>query len=104
MVEISPQELHQRRPIEPFLIIDVREPWEYALCHIDGSQLIPLETLPNRQQEFARDTRTVVVCHHGMRSRYAAEYLQSCGFLQVLNLTGGIHRWAADIDVSMPQY
>lgn len=104
MAEISPRELHRRRSLEPVLIIDVREPWEYALCHLEGSRLIPLDSLPEHQHEITHPALTVVLCHHGMRSHYAAEYLRSCGFPQVLNLTGGIHRWAVDVDASMPQY
>jgi rhodanese-related sulfurtransferase len=104
MTEISPRELHARREVDPLVIVDVREPWEYSHCHIDGSTLIPLETLPAQQARLARDAVTVLVCHHGMRSHYAAEYLRSCGFAQVLNLTGGIHRWATDVDPLMPQY
>jgi rhodanese-related sulfurtransferase len=104
MVEITPVELAARRACEPIAIIDVREPWEYALCAIEGSTLIPLETLPAAAPTLARDAITVMVCHHGMRSHYAAEYLRSLGFPEILNLTGGIHRWASDVETSMRQY
>ena len=104
MAEITPVELATRCAREPIAIIDVREPWEYALCAIEGSTLIPLNTLANHAPKLSREAITVMVCHHGMRSHYAAEYLRSLGFPQVLNLTGGIHQWASDVEPSMPQY
>lgn len=104
MAEITPEELAKRRVREPIAIIDVREPWEFALCAIAGSILIPLDTLAEQAPALAREATTVMVCHHGMRSHYAAEYLKSLGFPEILNLTGGIHRWATDIEPSMPQY
>lgn len=104
MTEISPRELRARLSQEPVAIIDVREPWEYSHCHIEGSTLIPLDCLPTQHASLSPSALTVMVCHHGMRSRAAAEYLRSLGFTQVLNLTGGIHRWAMEVDPSMPQY
>ncbi len=104
MTEIVPAKLQALRSNEPIVIVDVREPWEYAHCHIEGSQLIPLDTLPARYAELSPTALTVMVCHHGMRSHYAADFLRGCGFERVLNLSGGIHRWACEVEPAMPQY
>jgi len=102
--EISPRELSDRLAQEPILVLDVREPWEFALCAIVGSRLVPLQSLPDELGELDPDQTIVTVCHHGMRSHHAAEYLRRNGFRDVLNLSGGIHRWAEELDPSMAQY
>lgn len=104
MTDISPLELQARRRQEPVVIVDVREPWEYAHCHIDGAVLIPLQTLPEASPSLSRSALTVMVCHHGMRSAAAADYLRDAGFEQVLNLSGGIDRWSRDVDPTVPRY
>jgi len=104
MSEITPRELHALRRREPIVVIDVREPWEYAICQIGGSLSIPLASLPERAGQLAPDALTVLVCHHGMRSLAAVDYLRGLGFTRVLNLTGGIQRWSEDVDPAMPQY
>lgn len=104
MTDISPLELETRRLQEPVVIVDVREPWEYQRCHIEGSVLVPLQTLPDEYPALARGALTVMVCHHGLRSAAAADYLRGCGFERVLNLTGGIDRWSLDVDPAMPRY
>jgi rhodanese-related sulfurtransferase len=104
MSEISPRELSERLAQEPILVLDVREPWEFALCAIAGSRLVPLQSLPDELGELDPTQTIVTVCHHGMRSHHAAEYLRRNGFPDVLNLSGGIHRWAEDLDPTMVQY
>jgi|TARA_B100001750_G_C15506024_1_gene600384 rhodanese-related sulfurtransferase len=86
------------------LILDVREYWEYDICHIDGSLNIPMGQIINRLNEIEKDKTLIVVCHHGIRSRAVGEYLSNNGFLEVLNLTGGIDRWSKEIDEGMPRY
>jgi len=78
---------------EPMLL-DVREPWEYALCHIAGSLLMPMRTLPTRLNELDAAADIVVICHHGVRSMNAAYFLAQQGFERVANITGGIDAWA----------
>jgi rhodanese-related sulfurtransferase len=85
-------------------LLDVREPWEYELCRIDGSRLIPLSQLPARLAELEPDRPTVVICHHGVRSLRAAAYLEHCGFPDVVNLSGGIDAWARTVDQAMAVY
>lgn len=86
------------------LLLDVREPWEFALCHLDGSRLVPMRTVPQVAGEFDASADIVVVCHHGVRSRQVALFLEQQGFTSVFNLEGGVHAWADEVDPSMPTY
>lgn len=86
------------------LLLDVREPWEYALCQIADSQLLPLQELPQRCNELSGERAIVVICHHGMRSQQAAHFLEDAGFARLYNLSGGIAAWAAQVDPAMPRY
>ncbi|HQZ44481.1 MAG TPA: rhodanese-like domain-containing protein [Usitatibacteraceae bacterium] len=88
----------------PALLLDVREAWEYELCRLDGSRLIPLSQLPARIGELDQSRTTVVICHHGVRSLRAAAYLEHCGFDDVVNLSGGIDAWARTVDRGMAVY
>ncbi len=85
-------------------LIDVREPNEYELCHIEGSRLVPLGQIPNRIHEFNPDDEYVFYCHIGERSGLVVNFLRQRGFRRVRNLKGGIDEWAAEIDRSMPRY
>lgn len=104
--QIQPQEL--KRLLErgaPVLLLDVREPQEYAWCHLTGSLHIPLGELPARVGELDVGEELVVVyCHHGLRSLSGAAILLQAGFANVASLAGGIDRWAVQIDPSMPRY
>ena len=86
------------------LLVDVREPWEYDRCRIEGSVLIPLQSLPGRTGELPRDRDLVLVCHHGNRSQRAAAWLQQSGYPRVHNLAGGVAAWADDVDPQMARY
>jgi rhodanese-related sulfurtransferase len=86
------------------VLLDVREPWEYQTCHIDGSVAIPMNTVPARMQELDDEATIVCICHHGARSMSVAAFLERNGFANVINLTGGIHAWALQVDQSMPTY
>jgi rhodanese-related sulfurtransferase len=92
------------RAQEPVTLLDVREPWEFALCRIDGSLHVPLGQLPSRLAELDPDRTTVVICHHGMRSLQAGAYLKRQGFADVVNLSGGIDGWARTVDPAMAVY
>jgi rhodanese-related sulfurtransferase len=89
---------------EPVTLLDVREPWEYSLCRMDGSVHIPLGLLPARLAELDPDRPTVVICHHGMRSLQAGSFLERQGFADVVNLRGGIDGWARTVDPAMAVY
>lgn len=86
------------------LLLDVREPWEFRICQIDGSQLIPMGQLPAALKVLDPTRETVVICHHGIRSRQVAMYLDYQGFTNVINLAGGVDAWARDVDRQMATY
>jgi sulfur-carrier protein adenylyltransferase/sulfurtransferase len=89
---------------DQLVIIDVREPQEYQINRIAGSQLIPLGEIPQRHGEIARDVTVVCQCKSGMRSQKAAAFLRGAGFPRVLNLTGGILGWIDQVDPTQPKY
>ena len=102
--EVSPKQLKQLMDGgSSILLLDVREPYEYALCRIEGSKLIPLRELERRVEEIDRRSDVVVYCHVGMRSARAVELLSSKGF-RARNLKGGIRAWAEEVDRSVPVY
>jgi rhodanese-related sulfurtransferase len=88
------------------LLLDVREPWEFARCHIAGSELIPMHQIPHALEQDRLDParETVVICHHGIRSRQVAYYLEQQGFTKLINLDGGVEAWAQDVDPTMERY
>lgn len=86
------------------LLLDVREPWEYQRVHLPESQLVPMRQIPAAAQSLETDREIVVICHHGVRSRQVAMFLESRGFRRVINLQGGIDAWARELDPSMPTY
>jgi len=102
--EISVQELDAlRKANADFLILDVRNPDEYALCNL-GGHLIPFNALSSRLSELNPDQQIIIHCHAGGRSRRATEYLLQQGFKKVFNLRGGITAWANEIDPRMAKY
>lgn len=91
---------------DPPLLLDVREVWEYEICHIEGSELIPMRQIPPAVEQARLDParETVVICHHGIRSRQVAYYLEHLGFTKLINLEGGVEAWAQDVDPNMKRY
>lgn len=85
-------------------LLDVREPWEYQICQINGSINISMGNIAAEIDRLEPDVETVVICHHGARSLQVARYLESRGFSAVANLDGGIDAWARTVEQSMPQY
>jgi molybdopterin/thiamine biosynthesis adenylyltransferase/rhodanese-related sulfurtransferase len=103
--EITPSALdRRRREGDAITVIDVREPYEWAIARIPDARLIPLGTLPETAHTLDRDTEIVLYCHHGARSAAAMEWLRDQGFQRVLNLVGGIDRWSLDVDPSVRRY
>jgi rhodanese-related sulfurtransferase len=86
------------------VLLDVREPWEYQTCHIGGAQLMPMQTIPGRFHELDQEATIVCICHHGGRSMQVASFLERQGFDNIINLTGGVHSWAQQVDPGMPTY
>ncbi len=87
---------------EPFLLIDVREPFESAICQIPGARLIPLGDLPSHLPALDRAQEIVLLCKSGVRSAQALQRLQKAGFTKLWNVEGGIAAWAREIDPAMP--
>jgi len=93
-----------RRQGRRFRVLDVREPWEVAICALPETQNLPLGELGQRLQEVPCDLPVVVVCHHGGRSAHATRFLRARGLSQVVNLAGGIDQWARVVEPDMPVY
>jgi adenylyltransferase/sulfurtransferase len=103
--EIAPRELSDRlRRGDVIDLIDVREPYEWRIARIEGARLIPLGRIGASASEIARDRDVVLYCHHGARSQTAGEELVAQGFDRIWNLSGGIDRWSAEVDPSVPTY
>jgi len=86
------------------LLLDVREPWEFQTCHIEGSQLVPMGEIASRAPELDPALEVVVICHHGGRSMQVGMFLEKQGFSEVINLAGGVDAWARTVDPGMPVY
>jgi molybdopterin/thiamine biosynthesis adenylyltransferase/rhodanese-related sulfurtransferase/molybdopterin converting factor small subunit len=103
--EITPLELKEKMDRgDQFVLVDVREPEEFAIARIPGSKLIPRATLPERLHELSTADDIVVHCKSGMRSGMAVEFMKQAGYRKVKNLVGGITRWSDDVDPSVPKY
>jgi rhodanese-related sulfurtransferase len=86
------------------LLLDVREPWEYEICHIDGSINIPMGHIPQQLAQLQGATEIVVICHHGIRSQNVIRFLQQQSVDGLVNLDGGVDAWAREVDLDMPLY
>ena len=105
VVPLAPRDLEARlRSGDEFLVLDVRESEELAICALPGAVHLPLGELPARLGELDPARPTVCVCHHGIRSAYAAEFLAENGFEALYNLSGGVDRWATEVDPGMRRY
>jgi rhodanese-related sulfurtransferase len=97
-VNISPVELQQRiEKGEKPVIVDVREPWEYAEGHIPGSVLRPLGQIRAWASEFKTADELVLVCRTASRSAAAYRFLQSQGFTNLKNMSGGMVMWRGKV-------
>ncbi len=103
--EITPEQLRDELagPAPP-LLVDVREPNEWGIVHLEGAKLIPRAELPDRLQELTSARELVLYCRSGGRSAQATRLLLDLGFTHVRSLAGGITAWAQRIDPSLPTY
>jgi adenylyltransferase/sulfurtransferase len=102
---ISPAELKAKMDRgDRFVLLDVREPFEFDICRIQGARLIPLGQLPSRMSELDSADEIVLQCKSGVRSARALRLLQEAGFGKLSNLEGGILAWADVVDPSVPKY
>ncbi len=86
------------------VLLDVREPHEYDIVHIEGSRLIPLSELHLRTNELDTADMVITYCHHGQRSLQAIKTLERFGFKKLKHLRGGIDAWACEVDQEMARY
>jgi sulfur-carrier protein adenylyltransferase/sulfurtransferase len=103
--EITPAELASamqagERPV----LLDVREPHEWEIAHLEGATLIPPGDLLARMNELSTADDIVLYCRSGERSARALNLLREAGFRRLKNLRGGINAWARSIEPSLPQY
>jgi rhodanese-related sulfurtransferase len=104
-LEILPSDVKQRLDRgEKMLLVDVREPHEFAICHIEGAVLIPMGTIPANLQKLDTDEDVICFCHHGMRSMDVANWLRAQGVKSAKSMAGGIDRWSLEIDPKVPRY
>ena len=88
----------------PLVLVDVREPFEWEICRIPGSVLMPLGDVPRRFAELDRAASIITICHTGVRSLDAARFLRSRGIARARSLRGGVAAWAEQVDRSMARY
>jgi Rhodanese-related sulfurtransferase len=110
-VQITVEELG-RRLAEPtadkFQLVDVREPHEIEQAAIAGFAIFPLSEFAEWSDTIAdrldRDTETLVLCHHGVRSAQMCHWLSGEGFTNVKNIVGGIDAYSMLVDRTIPRY
>ena len=103
--EVSVEDLKAMRDRgESFVLVDVREPREWAISDLPGSVKIPLGTLPQSLDKLSQEDEIVVYCRTGGRSGNAVQFLQRMGFPKAKNLVGGINLWAERIDPTLAKY
>ena len=100
-MNISPKDIES---LKSPLFLDVRNPDEWEIGHIEGAVLIPLPELAQKFTTIPKDKPLVVYCHHGGRSELATQWLRANGYPEALNLEGGIDLWSQTIDASIPRY
>ncbi|MGA2747260.1 MAG: molybdopterin-synthase adenylyltransferase MoeB [Verrucomicrobiota bacterium] len=104
--EVTVQEMKRAldNPSLGIMVIDVREPDEYQIAHVNGVPLIPLGTLPQRFTELDPNQQIYIHCKSGARSMRALEFLRQQGFKHLKNVKGGINAWSDEIDHTVPKY
>ena len=104
-LEIEPVELAALRA-EPdrCALLDVREPWELAICAFAEAIHRPLGALVGQEQALPRDRPLIVICHIGRRSSVATRHLRRLGWSRAVSLRGGVEAYALEVDPSMARY
>jgi rhodanese-related sulfurtransferase len=104
--EITPRDVKRKVDAgEAIRLIDVREPGEFAICKINGAELIPMRSIAQNLQELDDAAALLVVfCHHGVRSLSVVEWLRRQGVENCQSMAGGIDRWSVEIDPAVPRY
>ena len=104
--EITPEEVKAKLDAgEEFVLLDVREPWEFETARVDGAKLIPMGDVASRaHQELDPEEPIVVLCHHGVRSMNVTVWLRQQGFENAQSMRGGIDAWSRRVDGKVPMY
>jgi rhodanese-related sulfurtransferase len=108
LLEATPAEVKRRIDSgEKLWLIDVREPQEYAQSRIEGSELVPMRTVPGALAQLqlrAQEGPLIVFCHHGVRSLNVVHWLREQGIEDCQSMAGGIDAWSVEIDPGVPRY
>ena len=102
-MEVEVLELKKMLKNNEVVLLDVREPYEIEICNIKGSLFIPMNEIPQNIEQLDKEKTYAIMCHSGVRSLYVSNYLNSLGY-STLNVTGGIERWATDVDKNIKRY
>jgi rhodanese-related sulfurtransferase len=105
--EIEPAEAQKQLSSKQAVLLDVREPEEFAVAHLESSVLIPMQSIPpqlQRVEQIADENTLLVLCHHGVRSLQVVAWLRAQGIENCYSVTGGIDRWSRELDPSVPRY
>ncbi|MBX7241951.1 MAG: rhodanese-like domain-containing protein [Bacteroidia bacterium] len=100
-MDISVSEVKKRLDAgENLIMVDVRQPQEWEMQHLDGVIKISLGDLPDALGELAqyKDKEIVMICRSGGRSGQATQFLSANGFANVRNMSGGMLKWRAEVD------
>ena len=107
-LEVSPQDASFRLGGDSkAVMIDVREPEEFALARIDGAVLIPMQSISAELQKlesWSDEQDILFICHHGVRSLQVVNWLRAQGLENVYSVAGGIDRWSREVDADVPRY
>ena len=87
----------------PF-VLDIRETWEVERASIPGTHHLPMSQIVARISELDPKQPVICMCHHGGRSMQVGAWLETQGFVDVTNLTGGIEAWSLQVDATIARY
>lgn len=106
MRDMTVQEIYKylQNNTTPPLLLDVRESWEYNICHLPNTRLVPTHNIINIINELDIEQEIIIICHHGVRSRHVARFLEQQGFKNIINMQGGMAAWSRDIDHKVATY
>ncbi len=104
-LEVDPSEAKKMTDSDSnVFLLDVREPVELQICHIENSIHIPMGQIPDNIDQLPKEKHILAICHHGMRSMNVTRFLRAQGFTAVTNIRGGIDAWARQVDSSLQTY
>jgi adenylyltransferase/sulfurtransferase len=104
-LDLEPEQVHHARQTgQPYLLVDIREPFEINLANITDSLAIPMGEIDNRLTEIPKDIPVVIFCRNGIRSAQVVRQLVKKSYSNVRNLHGGINAWSDQVDPSIARY